>query len=118
MARRPKARKLFIGGEWVDSSSGETEPDINPATGEPVAEVAVATREDADKAVAAALKAFGSWSDTPAKERSALMLKLADAIEGDVEELARLEAEDVGKPISVARVDIPFIIDCVRFFAG
>jgi 1-pyrroline dehydrogenase len=118
MATKSKAWKLFIGGEWVDSSSGETEPDIDPATGEPVAEVAVATREDADKAVAAALRAFGSWSDTPPKERSAMMLKLADAMEGDVEELARLEAEDVGKPISVARVDIPFIIDCVRFFAG
>ncbi len=110
--------RLFIGGDWVDASSGETEPDINPATGEPVAEVAVATREDADMAVSVARKAFETWSETPPKERSAMMLKLADAMEEDAEELVRLEAEDVGKPISVARADLPFIIDNVRFFAG
>ncbi len=119
MATTTKTWKLFIGGEWVESSTGETEPDINPATGEPVAEVAVGTREDADRAVAAAQKAYDEvWFDTPPKERSALMLKLADAMEADAENLAVLESEDVGKPIAVSRADIPFIIDNLRFFAG
>ncbi len=119
MAATVKSYKLFIGGEWVDSVGGETEPDINPATEQTVAEVAVATREDADRAVAAAQKAYDEvWFDTPPKERSAMMLKLADAIDADADELARLESIDVGKPISVSSADIPFITDNLRFFAG
>jgi 1-pyrroline dehydrogenase len=114
-----KTWQMRIGDEWVDSSRGETEPDINPATGEPVATVQVGTREDADRAVAAAQKAYDDvWFDTPPKERSAMMLALADAIDGDADNLAQLEAEDVGKPISVAAADIPFITDNLRFFAG
>jgi len=119
MASGVKTYKLFIGGKWVESSTGEAEADINPATEEAVANVAVATREDADRAVEAAQKAYDEvWFDTPPKERSAMMLKLADAMEADAEELARLESIDVGKPISVSRADIPFIIDNLRFFAG
>jgi len=110
---------MFIGGEWVGSGRGETEPDIDPSTGEAVATVQVGTREDADRAVAAAKKAYEEvWFDTPPKERQEMMLKLADAMEADAENLARLEAEDVGKPIAVSRADVPFIIDSLRFFAG
>jgi 1-pyrroline dehydrogenase len=110
---------MYIGGSWVESGRGEVEDDINPANGQAVARVQVGTREDADKAVAAAGRAYEEvWFDTPPKERSAMMLKLADAMEADTEELARLEAEDVGKPIEVSRADIPFIIDNLRFFAG
>ncbi len=119
MATEVKAYKLFIGGEWVDSSSGESEKDFNPATEETIAEIAVGTREDADRAVQAAQKAYDEvWFDTPPKERSAMMLKLADAMEADVDELTRLESIDVGKPISVSAADIPFIVDNLRFFAG
>ena len=114
-----KRGQMFIGGEWVDASNGETELDIDPSTGETLAEVAVGTREDADRAVAAAQKAYEDvWFDTPPKERAAMMLKLADAMEGDAENLAQLESRDVGKPISVSRADIPFIADNLRFFAG
>jgi 1-pyrroline dehydrogenase len=114
-----KRPQLFIGGRWVDPANGETEPVINPATGEQIAEVAVGTRVDADRAVRAAQKAYDDvWFDTPPKERSTLLLKLADAMEADSDELARLEAIDVGKPISVAAGDLPFIIDNLRFFAG
>jgi len=110
---------MYIGGAWAESAGGEVEDDINPATGQSVAKIQVGTREDADKAVRAAAKAYDEvWFDTPPKERSAMMLKLADAMEADTEELARLEAEDVGKPIEVSRADIPFIIDNLRFFAG
>jgi 1-pyrroline dehydrogenase len=114
-----KTWQMFIGGEWVDSGRGETEPDINPATGKAVATVQVGTREDADAAVAAAKKAYDEvWFDTPPKERAAMMLKLADAMDADADNLALLEAEDVGKPISVSAADIPFITDNIRFFAG
>jgi 1-pyrroline dehydrogenase len=110
---------MYIGGSWVESGRGEVEDDINPADGQAVARVQVGTREDADKAVTTAGRAYDEvWFDTPPKERSAMMLKLADAMEADTEELARLEAEDVGKPIEVSRADIPFIIDNLRFFAG
>jgi 1-pyrroline dehydrogenase len=114
-----KTWQMFIGGRWEDSSRGETEPDINPATGESVATIQVGTREDADRAVAAAQKAYEDvWFDTPPKERAAMMLKLADALDADADNLALLEAEDVGKPISVSAADIPFITDNIRFFAG
>ncbi len=119
MATAVKTYQQFIGGEWVDSSTGETEPDINPATEETVAMIQVSSREDADRAVEAAQKAYDEvWFDTPPKERSAMLLKLADAIDADAEELARLESIDVGKPISVSAADIPFITDNIRFFAG
>jgi 1-pyrroline dehydrogenase len=119
MATAVKTYQQFIGGEWVDSSTGETEPDINPATEETIAVVPVSSREDADRAVAAAQKAYDEvWFDTPPKERSAMLLKLADAMDADAAELARLESIDVGKPISVSSADIPFITDNLRFFAG
>jgi 1-pyrroline dehydrogenase len=119
MATENKVWQQYIGGTWVDSGRGETEPDINPATGESVSTIQVGTREDTDAAVEAAQKAYDEvWFDTPAKERSAMMFALADAMEADAENLAQLEAEDVGKPISVSRADIPFIVDNLRFFAG
>ncbi|MEX2204588.1 MAG: gamma-aminobutyraldehyde dehydrogenase [Actinomycetota bacterium] len=119
MASENKTWRQFIGGTWVDSGRGETEPDINPATGESVSTIQVGTREDADAAVEAAQRAYDEvWFDTPPKERSAMLFKLADAIDADTENMAQLEAEDVGKPISVSRADVPFISDNLRFFAG
>jgi 1-pyrroline dehydrogenase len=110
---------MYIGGEWVKSGRGEDEPNIDPSTGETADIVQVGTREDADRAAEAAQKAYDEvWFDTPPKERSAMMFKLADAMEADADHLAKLEAEDVGKPISVSAADIPFIVDNLRFFAG
>jgi 1-pyrroline dehydrogenase len=110
---------MYIGGAWVESGRGETEPNINPSNGATADHVQIGTREDGDKAVEAAQKAYDEiWFDTPPKDRSAMMLKLADAMEADIDTLALLEAEDVGKPISVSSADIPFIIDNLRFFAG
>ena len=110
---------MYIGGSWVESSRGESEDNINPSNGQVADRVQVGTREDADRAVAVAAKAYDEvWFDTPPKERSAMMFKLADAMEADADELGRLEAEDVGKPIEVSKADIPFIIDNLRFFAG
>jgi len=114
-----KYRPLFIGGEWVDPAQGETQDDIDPATGSVIAKIAVADKQDIDRAVAAAQKAFDDvWFDTPPKERAGMLLKLADAIDANGDELARLESIDVGKPITLSKGDIPFISDNLRFFAG
>jgi len=119
MATATKTWQMYVGGAWVDSSGGEAEPNIDPSTEAVADEVQIGSREDADRAVEAAQKAFDEvWFDTPPKERSAMLFKLADAIDADAENLAMLEARDVGKPISVSSADIPFISDNLRFFAG
>jgi betaine-aldehyde dehydrogenase/aminobutyraldehyde dehydrogenase len=110
--------KQFIGGEFVDSSSGETMEVLNPATGEVIAEVPRGTKEDADRAVAAAEKAWADWRDKTPKDRMELLLELADVIDENAEELARLESLNVGKPWWVAKDEPPMIADNLRFFAG
>ena len=110
--------KMFIGGEFVDSSSGETMEVLNPATGEVIAEVPRGTADDVERAVAAAKKAWDAWRYKTPKDRMELLLKLADVIDENAEELARLESRNVGKPWWVA-VDEPAIMsDNLRFFAG
>lgn len=92
---------------------------INPRTGAAIVDIAEASLAQVDAAVAAAGAAFGSWSRTTPGERSALLLKLADRIEAQAEEYARLEALNCGKPYHLVLNDeIPAIVDCVRFFAG
>ena len=111
---------MFIGGEWVASRSGETQEILNPATGKVIATVPKASAEDVDRAVASAKKAFEeTWFDTTPKERMQMMLKLADRLEQHGDELARIEAENVGKPLAATlSEEIPPIVDNVRFFAG
>src|SRR6188508_830620 len=112
--------QMFINGEWVNSSDGQTRDVINPATGEVIASVQEGSAEDADRAVAAAKAAFyGDWYDSTPKDRQLGLLKLADAIEANAEELVRLESINVGKPIAVTMSEeIPPIVDNLRFFAG
>src|SRR5438067_13367692 len=109
--------KTFVGGEWVDGSGGTMEV-INPATGETIAEVQRCTAEDVDRAVEAAKQALPDWLDKTPKERSELLLKLADVIEDNAEELAQLESLNVGKPLMASRDEMPFSADNLRFFAG
>jgi aminobutyraldehyde dehydrogenase len=108
----------LIGGEWVDSSGGETMEVLNPATGEVIAEVPNATAEDVDRAVQAAKKALVEWRETTPGERAELLLKLAAAIDEHTDELAELESRNVGKPLSYARDELPVCSDNFRFFAG
>jgi len=109
----------FIGGQFVDPAEGQTEPVLNPATGEAIAEAPVSTAEDVERAVEAARKAFPDWGVTTPGERAEALLKLADALEEHGEEIAELEADNAGKPISAVREDeIPFMVDNLRFFAG
>lgn len=110
--------RMFIGGELVDAMSGKTEPIINPANEEVIAEVPLGSSEDVDRAVRAAESAFRGWAATTPGERAAALLKLADAIEERYDEFTELEAINGGKPIKDARGEIPFAVDNVRFFAG
>jgi 1-pyrroline dehydrogenase len=110
--------KQFIGGEWVESSSGETMEVLNPATGEVIAEVPRSSAEDVGRAVEAAKKGWTEWQDKTPKDRMELLLGLADIIDEHAEELARLESLNVGKPWWVAKDEPPAMSDCIRFFAG
>jgi betaine-aldehyde dehydrogenase/aminobutyraldehyde dehydrogenase len=108
----------FVGGEWVDAAEGETMEVINPATGETIAEVPRGSQADVDRAVEAAKKAYEEWRDTTPGERAEILLKLADLIDENTEELAELESRNVGKPLSYARDEMPVSSDNIRFFAG
>jgi 1-pyrroline dehydrogenase len=110
--------KQFVGGEWVESSSGETMEVLNPATGEVIAEVPRSSAEDIERAAAAAKKAWAEWRDKTPKDRMELLLKLADVIDEHADELARLESLNVGKPWWVAKDEPSAMSDCLRFFAG
>jgi 1-pyrroline dehydrogenase len=110
--------KNFVGGEWVDGVAGETMEVLNPATGEVIAEVPKGGEEDVERAVQAAKKALPNWLDTTPKDRMEVLLKLADVIEENADELAQLESLNVGKPMWIARDEPPFMADNLRFFAG
>src|ERR1700694_2515269 len=115
-----KRHEMFIGSEWTPRTGGESQEIINPATGKVIAHVPKGTEEDVDRAVAAARKAYDEvWFDSTPRDRSERLLKLASAIEEHGDELARLESENVGKPLAPTKSEeIPPIVDCFRFFAG
>jgi phenylacetaldehyde dehydrogenase len=116
-----KQGKLLIDNRWVNAASGKTFSTYNPATGEVLATLAEGDREDVNRAVAAARKAFesGPWSKMTPSERGRLVWKLADLLEQNIEEFATLESLDNGKPLTVARVaDVPLAVDLFRYMAG
>src|SRR5437588_9018071 len=110
--------KNFVGGEWVDSLEGGTMEVVNPATGEAIAGVPRRTEQDVGRAVEAAKKALPEWLETTPAERQELLLKVADLLDENAEELAKLESTNVGKPLSYARDELPVCSDNIRFFAG
>src|SRR3977135_2537612 len=101
MATVLKRAELFIDGKWVPGGGDEVESIRNPATGKVIAMVPRGTAEDVERAVAAARKAYDErWMDTTPGERSKMLLDLADAVEENGDELARIESENVGKPLA------------------
>jgi 1-pyrroline dehydrogenase len=112
------ALQNFIGGEWRAAGSGATDEVIDPATGETLGVVPASDAGDVDAAVAAATEAFASWSRTTPRERAEKLLALADAVEGDLDELKRLEMANVGKPVSIIDFEFDLTVDNLRFFAG
>jgi aminomuconate-semialdehyde/2-hydroxymuconate-6-semialdehyde dehydrogenase len=108
----------FIDGEFVEPAGGKYLDNIEPATGKLYSQVPDSDARDVELAVAAAEKAFESWSKTPTAERSRILLRVADLIERELEKLARAESIDTGKPLSLARsLDIPRAASNFRFFA-
>ena len=119
MATAVRTLQNFIDGEFVDPADGRREPVVNPATGETIAEAPESSEADVDRAVAAARAAFEGWAVTTPAERALALLRLADAIEENADELTELEATNAGKPLAAFRDDeIPFMVDNLRFFAG
>ena len=115
----PIRHQLFIDGRFVDAESGETLATLNPHDNSTIAEVALAGKADVDKAVAAAKRAFPAWSRMAAADRGRILLKLADLIEANTEELARLESLDTGHPVRDSRrLDVPRTAACFRYFGG
>src|SRR6202789_70406 len=110
--------KLLMNGT-LTQGQGPAERVLDPATGECIAEVAEASPSQVDSAVAAAEAAGAGWARTVPKDRAALLLRLADRIEADGREFAKLESDNTGKPLAAALNDeIPAIADVFRFFAG
>jgi acyl-CoA reductase-like NAD-dependent aldehyde dehydrogenase len=110
---------LFINGEPIEPAGGETRELTEPATGEPLARVAVADETDVDRAVEAAQAALaGDWGKTPPTERSRLLHALADAIQANRKELAELEVRNVGKAISSVKAELAQAIENFRFYAS
>ncbi len=110
--------KHFVGGEWVDPVEGGLRDILNPATGAALATVAEGTQADIDRAVVAARRAFDAWSATTPSQRAEMLLRMAQVIESNADELAALESRNVGKPQRVATSELPFIVDNLRFLAG
>uniref|UniRef100_A0A914WGK3 Aldehyde dehydrogenase domain-containing protein n=1 Tax=Plectus sambesii TaxID=2011161 RepID=A0A914WGK3_9BILA len=118
---KPKYTQLFINNEWVNSSSGKTFEDKDPATFEKIADVQEGDAADVDKAVKAAKEAFklGSpWRRMDASQRGRIINKIADLIERDSQLLASLECRDVGKPFAHAVGDIQAAAKELRYCAG
>jgi phenylacetaldehyde dehydrogenase len=116
-----RTHKILINGKWVDAISGKTFPTYNPATGQVLARIAEGDKEDIDLAVKSARAAFdkGPWRRLTASERGRLIWKLADLLEENLEEFAKLETLDNGKPLKIARVaDVPLAVDLLRYMAG
>ena len=114
-----KPKRLFIDGKWVEAASGKTFETINPSTGEVLATVAEGDSEDIDRAVDAARRAFnGPWSKFKPFERQNLLLRLAELVEQNFEELAALDTLDMGAPISRTTGSRLRAIGMLRYYAG
>ena len=111
--------QAFIDGRFVDAVSGETFDNVNPATGKVFAKVAATSAADVDRAAKTARRAFesGKWARMAPSDRKRILLKLADLIEANGDELALTESLDMGKPIRDAqRIDIPATARCFRWY--
>ncbi|MDZ7678427.1 MAG: aldehyde dehydrogenase family protein [Acidimicrobiales bacterium] len=110
---------LFIGGDWVEPRSEATFTTVNPATEEPLAEIAEAGADDVDRAVAAARAAFDQWSSWPGRERAKVLYRVARLLQERSREFAVLESIDGGKPIKESRdVDVPLAAAHFFYYAG
>ena len=119
-ATSPTDTELLVGGRWVAAASGATFEDVNPATGETLAEVAAAGPEDIDRAVAAAADAFHrtGWARARGSERGEALYRIAQLMRASLDELAALEARDVGKLPADARAEVELCASLFEYYAG
>nr|HQV19783.1 aldehyde dehydrogenase family protein [Gordonia sp. (in: high G+C Gram-positive bacteria)] len=109
----------YIGGEWLPAASGQTFTVVNPATGDPLTEVAAGDAEDIDRAVVAARRAFeGPWGKAKPFERQNILLRLADLLDRHFEEFAALDTIDMGAPITRTRGNRLRAVGMLRYYAG
>ena len=112
-------RQLFIDGQWCDAESGETFDDINPATGETLARIALAGASDVDRAVQAAARAQREWARWTGAERGRVLRRAAQLLRERVDEFARLESLDTGRPIQeTPEADVESGAECLEYFGG
>ncbi|HEY3203347.1 MAG TPA: aldehyde dehydrogenase family protein [Thermoanaerobaculia bacterium] len=110
---------LFINGSFVPSSSGKRFPTTNPATGETIAEVAEAGKDDLDLAVAAARQTLesGPWPSMKPRQRGRILIRAADLLLSRAEDFGRVETLDNGKPVfEAAKIDMPAAAECLAYF--
>jgi len=114
-----KAKQLLINGKWVEAASGKTFPSYNPSTGRALVPCAFGDEEDINRAVAAARRAFeGPWSKFKPRERQAVLLKLAQLIEANFDELCMLDTLDMGMPVSFTPYMKPMLLGTYEYCAG
>jgi aldehyde dehydrogenase (NAD+) len=110
---------VLIAGRWRPAKGGETLPIENPSTGETVGELASASAQDVDEAVAAGRAALSSdWGGLSAAERGRVLSRIGQAVLGETDRLAELEALDVGKPLKQARADVLALARYLEFYGG
>src|SRR3954453_5466644 len=110
--------QLFIGGEWRDASGGGTLPVEDPSTGEALVEVADATPEDADAALAAAAGAQAEWAATAPRERGEILRRAYEKIIERADDLAILMTLEMGKPVAESKAEITYAADFFHWFSG
>ena len=110
--------KLFVDGEWIDSSATETTPVFNPSEGTQIAVTPMCGSDEVNRAIEAANRAFPDWADTPAVERARLMFRFKELLERNFEELAALITHEHGKTLEEARGDVRRGIEVVEFACG
>ncbi len=108
----------FIGGDWRSAQSGATDSVVNPATGAVIGEVPASEAADVDAAVAAAAAAFPAWAALTPRERSEVLHRVADIVDDNIDDLSRIECENVGKPVGIVEFEMDLTKDNWRFFAS
>ena len=107
-------RKMFVAGEWVESLSGETFADLNPATGETFAEVPKGNREDADRSLQAAFEARRNLANTPPGHRSVILYKASELLSARIQEFARVLIEESGATFGKAMFEVTYTVELLR----
>lgn len=117
-ATQARDARLFVGGEWTDAAGGRTFEDRDPFTGEVVAHVPAAGRDDARRAVEAAADAFHAWSQAPPAQRQRVFLNAADGLERRTDEIVDLLARETGSTFGFAMFQVQFVAGLLRQSAG